>query len=70
MSSDLKTNFEYCVKFVNSSKSGTVELTNEDKLKFYAIYKQATVGNCSGKRPGMMNIVARYKYDAWKKLSE
>ena len=70
MSSDLKTNFEYCVKFVNSSKPGTVELTNEDKLKFYAIYKQATVGNCIGKRPGMMNIVARYKYDAWKKISD
>lgn len=38
---------------------------NDDLLKLYALYKQATVGDVQGKRPGMMDFVARAKYDAW-----
>ena len=38
------------------------------KLEFYALYKQATAGDVSGKRPGMMDFVGRAKYDAWEKL--
>ena len=38
--SDLDKKFEICVKIINSSKPGEgPELTNEDKLKFYALYK-------------------------------
>ena len=70
MSDDLKTKFEFCVNYIQGSKPGQVKLTNMDKLKFYALYKQATLGDCKGKRPGAMNIVARYKYDAWKKATD
>jgi acyl-CoA-binding protein len=38
---------------------------NEDLLRLYALYKQATLGDVVGKRPGMMDFVARAKYDAW-----
>ena len=41
---------------------------NEDLLKLYALYKQATVGDVEGKRPGMMDFVGRAKYDAWTAL--
>ena len=34
-------------------------------LALYAYYKQATVGDVQGKRPGMMDIKGRKKYDAW-----
>ncbi len=34
-------------------------------LKIYALYKQATVGDVEGKRPGFTDMVARAKYDAW-----
>ncbi len=37
-------------------------------LKLYALYKQATAGDVSGSRPGMMDFVGRAKYDAWTKL--
>ena len=30
-------------------------------------YKQATVGDVSGKRPGFTDFVGRAKYDAWAK---
>ena len=38
---------------------------NEDLLKLYALYKQSTVGDVAGDRPGMMEFVKRAKYDAW-----
>lgn len=42
---------------------------NEVKLKLYSLYKQATDGDASGKRPGFTDFVGRAKYDAWAKLA-
>jgi len=42
---------------------------NDTKLRLYALYKQATVGDADGRRPGFTNPVGRAKYDAWAKLS-
>ncbi len=39
--------------------------SNEDLLELYALYKQATAGDVSGSRPGMMDFKGRAKYDAW-----
>ena len=35
------------------------------KLALYGLYKQATEGDVTGKRPGFTNPVGRAKYDAW-----
>lgn len=40
---------------------------NEALLDLYAFYKQATVGDASGDRPGVMDVTGRAKYDAWAK---
>lgn len=42
---------------------------SDAKLRLYALYKQATAGDVSGKRPGMLDVVGRAKYDAWAKVS-
>jgi acyl-CoA-binding protein len=42
-------------------------LGNDVMLDLYALYKQSTVGNVAGDRPGMMDIKGRAKYDAWAK---
>lgn len=34
-------------------------------LELYALYKQATAGDVSGDRPGMMDFKGRAKFDAW-----
>ena len=34
-------------------------------LELYAFYKQGTVGDCQGKRPGMLDFRGRAKFDAW-----
>lgn len=36
-----------------------------DQLRLYGLYKQSTVGDASGDRPGVMKMVERAKYDAW-----
>jgi diazepam-binding inhibitor (GABA receptor modulator, acyl-CoA-binding protein) len=41
---------------------------NDTLLKLYASYKQATIGDVSGKRPGLIDFAGRAKYDAWSKM--
>ena len=44
-------------------------LDNATIRKVYAYYKQATVGDISGKRPGALRFRDRVKYDAWSSVS-
>ena len=34
-------------------------------LELYGLFKQATEGDVKGKRPGMLDMKGRAKYDAW-----
>ena len=63
--SDLRTQFEAAVA---ASKMIPSRPDNETLLKLYSLYKQASVGDVEGKRPGMFNPVNRAKYDAWKAI--
>ena len=38
---------------------------NMTLLKMYALFKQASLGDASGERPGFTDMVARAKFDAW-----
>ena len=49
-------------------KTLTARPSNEDLLALYSLFKQASVGDASGKRPGAFNMVARAKFDAWSAL--
>ena len=40
-------------------------LGSDVMLDLYALYKQATAGDVSGDRPGMLDVRGRAKYDAW-----
>ncbi len=63
---ELKQRFEQAVEKVRSAPpDGPFKPSNELKLKMYALYRQAIDGDVQGKRPGMLDVVARYKYDAW-----
>jgi len=37
-------------------------------LQVYALYKQASVGDVSGDKPGFFDFVGTAKYEAWEKL--
>lgn len=60
--SDLQSRFENASKEVTQLSEAPDNLA---KLKLYALFKQASVGDVSGARPGMMDFVGRAKYDAW-----
>ncbi len=42
---------------------------NNTLLKFYALYKQGSIGDVSGDKPGFMDFVGTAKYEAWAKLA-
>jgi acyl-CoA-binding protein len=60
--SDLKAAFEAAVA---NSKTLAERPDNQTLLKIYALFKQATEGDVSGKRPGFTDLVGRAKFDAW-----
>jgi acyl-CoA-binding protein len=62
---DLKASFE---KAVAESKELPEKPDNQTLLKIYGLYKQATEGDNSGKRPGFTDMVGRAKWDAWNEL--
>lgn len=65
--SDLKARFDDAVNYIQTAE-GDFKPSNDLKLEFYGLYKQATEGDVTGKRPGMMDFVGRAKYDAWAEL--
>lgn len=62
--SDLKQKFEEYVNYVQNAE-GDFQPSNELKLQMYALFKQASEGDVSGKKPGMMDFVNRAKFTAW-----
>ena len=41
---------------------------NDAKLKLYAFYKQASIGNCNTTKPNFTDLVNKYKWNAWNNL--
>lgn len=60
--SQLKAPFEAAVV---QSKSLTERPDNSTLLKIYGLYKQATSGDNSEKKPGFSDMVGRAKWEAW-----
>ena len=38
---------------------------NETLLRLYGLYKQGSQGDVAGKRPGLLQVKERAKFDAW-----
>jgi len=66
MFSRANSSFEAAVERLKSVK----DADNQQKLKIYALYKQATVGKNTSPRPGMMELVKKAKHDAWSSLGD
>ena len=65
MANDLKKKFD---KAAGDAQDLDSRPSDKDMLNMYGLYKQATVGDASGKRPGAFDLRGRAKYDAWAKL--
>ena len=62
---DLNATFEAAVA---QSKNLSERPDNATLLKIYALYKHATAGDNTEKKPGFSDIVGRAKWEAWDKL--
>ena len=63
---DLNATFEAAVA---NSKNLSERPDNATLLKIYALYKQATAGDNTEKKPSFSDMVGRAKWDAWDKLT-
>ncbi|XP_022915968.1 acyl-CoA-binding protein homolog 1-like [Onthophagus taurus] len=39
--------------------------SNDDLLELYGLFKQATVGDNTTERPGMLDVKGKAKWDSW-----
>lgn len=62
---ELKENFDAAV---TRSRELTSRPSNDDLLKLYALFKQATEGDVTGERPGGFDFKAIAKYNAWEEI--
>ena len=53
----------------NKIESSYKRLDNTTIRKVYAYFKQATEGDVSGKRPGILRVRARIKFNSWSSIS-
>mgnify|MGYP006297096227 CR=1 FL=1 len=66
MSDDLKAKFEQASTEVTQLSEAP---DMQQKLRLYCLYKQASQGDATGKRPGITDFAGRAKYDAWAALA-
>jgi acyl-CoA-binding protein len=62
---NLEARFEAAVASANQTKK---KPDNATLLKLYSYFKQASVGDATGARPGGFDFVGGAKFDAWSKL--
>ena len=61
---ELRSHFDAAAR---GARSLSREPDTAQLLELYALYKQATIGDVSGPRPGVFDLRARAKHDAWDK---
>lgn len=61
---DFEQLFNSAVEHIKS-KTGKTAVSTDDKLKFYALFKQVTEGDCKTREPSRFNVVAHSKWSAW-----
>ncbi|PKH06973.1 acyl-CoA-binding protein [Moritella sp. Urea-trap-13] len=64
---DLRAKFDATVEQV---QNGTAKKkpSQETKLEFYSLFKQATEGDVAAKKPSIFDMVGFAKWSAWDKL--
>lgn len=62
---DMNSRFETASKAV---KSLSERPDNDMMLQLYALYKQGSAGDVSGKKPGLFDFVGAAKYEAWERF--
>jgi diazepam-binding inhibitor (GABA receptor modulating acyl-CoA-binding protein) len=65
--SEAKLLFDAAVRQVQNGKKRS-DISNDDQLKVYALYKQATQGDNATEQPSFFDFTTRAKWDSWTQL--
>lgn len=66
---ELEDNFKFATQMIEKTYTNNKNIVSDNiKLQFYGLYKQATIGNCNIPQPYFINVAERKKYDAWNNL--
>lgn len=60
--------FDEAAKYL--TKASKLKLSNDQKLRFYALFKQVTVGPCNTPKPSLLAMYDRAKWSAWNDLGK
>ena len=63
---DLQLRFKKAVYLIRNGPPKK-DASNDEKLKFYGLFKQATEGDVTGSQPWAVQLEARAKWNAWDK---
>ncbi|GMS98428.1 hypothetical protein PENTCL1PPCAC_20603, partial [Pristionchus entomophagus] len=67
----MEAKFQAAVDIIQKlPKSGPLQTSTDDKLRFYSLFKQATVGAVNIGRPGVFSPIERVKWDAWEAVRD
>lgn len=64
---EIENKFNRAAKFLQANHD---KIDQSLLLEFYGLYKQATVGKCNTKKPGIFNLQQKSKWNAWNNLGE
>ena len=68
---DVKNNFDFVIEQIKNSDTGIMNCVSDDiKLQFYGLYKQAMIGRCNTTRPWSFYVTNCAKWDAWNTLGD
>lgn len=62
----MEEEFKKAVGFIQDKSGPTIDSTNEQKLEFYGLFKQASEGAPKGSAPSRIKIIERAKFMSWK----
>ena len=65
---DISATFQSATEFIKNSKNIEEQIDDDDQLELYALYKQATIGDCNTECPNIINYINYCKWNAWNKL--
>ena len=69
VSHDVQEMFNATTELVALDKKlKTTAVSDDIKLKFYSLYKQAVIGKCNVPKPSVFNIMGTAKWNAWSEL--
>ena len=57
--------FELAAQAIRDSDKHGAKMTDQEGLKLYGYYKQATLGDNKNEKPGVIHLKERKKHEAW-----